>query len=128
MGMFDWFTSGPKAAEKVLDAGVRGLDALVFTDEERAELSKRLGDQWIDLQKALGEETTTRSVTRRIMAFAVVFPFVSLVLLAAGVYPWMPDYAGFLIDLADSKFGWLVVGVGAFYFGPHMLGRMKGGK
>jgi len=126
MGFFDWFTSGPKAAEKVLDAGIKGLDALVFTDEERAELNKQLGVQWIELQKVLGAESSIRSVTRRVIAFAVVFSFIGLVLGAAAVYPLSPEYAAFLLGVAEGKFGWLVVAVGGFYFGPYMLGRMNG--
>lgn len=126
MGMFDWFKSGPDAASKVLDAGIKGLDALVFTDEERAELNRKLGENWVELQKALASESTVRSVTRRIIAFSVIFPFVGLILLAVAVYKLDPEFSRFIITIAESKFGWLVVGVGGFYFGPHMLGRMKG--
>ena len=124
MNLLKWFASGPEAAKTVLDAGIRGLDALVFTEEERAELNKRLGDQWLELQKLLGQETTTQSVTRRVLAMLVVVPFVILVLSAAVVYPFNQEYAKFLLDLAQSQFGWLTMGVAAFYFGPFMIQRM----
>ena len=124
MNLLKWFASGPEAAGKVLDAGIKGLDALVFTDEERAELTKKLGDQWIELQKTLGQETTTQSVTRRVLALLVVIPFVLLVLTAAVTYPFNVEYAKFLLDLAESQFGWLTMGVAAFYFGPFMISRM----
>jgi hypothetical protein len=126
--MFGWFNAGPDAAGKVLDAGIKGLDAMVFTDEERAELNRKLGENWVELQKVLGSESTTRSVTRRVIAFAVIFPFVGLILAAVVAYKFDPAFSQFIIDVADGKFGWLVVGVGGFYFGPHMLGRMKGAK
>lgn len=125
MNLLKWFASGPEAATKVLDAGIKGLDALVFTEEEKSELSKKLGDQWIELQKVLGEETTVRSVTRRMIALLVVAPFVLLVLGAAAAYPFHREYAGFLLELAQSQFGWLTMGVAAFYFGPFMLQRMS---
>lgn len=124
MNLLKWFSSGPEAAGKVLDAGIRGLDALVFTDEERAEMNKKLGDQWIELQKILGQETTTQSVTRRVLALLVVIPFVLLVLAAAVIYPFSTEYAKFLLDLAQSQFGWLTMGVAGFYFGPFMIQRM----
>lgn len=124
MNFFKWLTSGPEAARKVLDAGISGLDALVFTDEERAELNKKLGDQWLELQKVLGEETTVRGVTRRVIALLVIIPFVLLVVGSAVVYPINQEYAKFLLELAQSQFGWLVMGVAAFYFGPFMLQRL----
>ena len=128
MGLLNWLASGPKAAEKVLDAGVRGIDALVFTEEEKAELHKKMGEDWIELQKIMGEETTVRAVTRRILAVLVVVPFVLLVLSAAVAYAFSPEYATFLLALAESQFGILVLTVAAFYFGPHMIGRMFGKK
>lgn len=117
------FSSGPDAAGKVLDAGIRGLDALVFTDEEKSAAKQKLSDTWLETQKVLQAETSIRSVTRRIIAFAVVFPFVLLILLAAAVYPFQPEYSKFLITLAEGQFGWLVLTVATFYFGP-MVGRI----
>lgn len=124
MSILDWFSSGPKAAEKVLDAGISGLDKLILTDEEKKELSLKAGKQWVDLQKVLGEESTVRSVTRRVLAIMVMSSFTVLVFAAAIAYSFDPEYAKFLVDLADGKFGWLVLAVGGFYFGPHMVGRM----
>ena len=117
------FGSGPDAATKVLDAGIRGLDALVFTDEEKSVAKQKRSDTWLETQKVLQAETSIRSVTRRIIAFAVVFPFVLLILFAAAVYPFNPEYCKFLITLAEGQFGWLVLTVATFYFGP-MVGRI----
>lgn len=129
VSILDWFTAGPDSAKKVLDAGINGIDALVFTDEEKAVMRQKLGDQWIELQKALGEETTVRSVTRRILAVTIMAAYTVLVLSAAIVYGLDAiEYAKFLLELAESKFGWLAAGVGAFYFGPYMLGRMGSNK
>lgn len=125
MNIFKWFSSGSDAAKTVLDGAVKGIDALVYTDEERAEMRKKMGDQWLELQKALGEETTVRSVTRRILAVLVVVPFVLLVMAAAVIYKFDMKYAQFLLTLAESQFGWLVLGVAAFYFGPYMMNRGK---
>lgn len=122
-----FFVAGPDAASKVLDAGIKGLDALVFTDEEKATYIKSLGDQWLKLQEMLGEETSIRGVTRRILALLVLVPYVGLNLLAAGVYLWRADYASFLFNVANGQFGWMALGVMAFYFGPYMIQRMLPG-
>ncbi len=124
MSLFSWFKAGPEAAEKVLDAGIKGIDALVYTDEEKAGARQKLLDQWIDLQKHLGQETTVRSITRRVIAFASIGAYILLIVLAAAVYLWLPEYAKFLIDLAEGKFGWIVLTVVGFYFGPPMLQRL----
>jgi hypothetical protein len=46
------------------------------------------------------------------------------VLGCAAAYPFDKAYAAFLLELAQSQFGWLTMGVAAFYFGPHMLQRV----
>ena len=124
MNLLKWFSSGPEAATKVLDAGIKGIDALVFTDEEKAELQKRMGDQWIEIQKVMLGETSIQAVTRRVLAVLVVGSFTFLVIGAALAYPFAQTYAAFLLDLAQSQFGWMSMGVMAFYFGPYMIQRM----
>lgn len=125
MNLFKWFSTGSEAAGKVLDGAIKGLDAIVYTDEEKAVARQKLADQWLDLQKALGEETTVRSITRRILAILIVVPFVGLILGAAVAYKFDMEYAKFLLSLADSQFSWLALGVAGFYFGPYMLNRGK---
>lgn len=124
MNLLKWFASGPDAAEKVLDAGIKGLDALVFTEEEKAELQKRLGDQWLDVQKVMLNETSIQAVTRRVLAVMTMGSFTGLVLGAAVSYPFAKEYAAFLLELAQSQFGWMALGVMGFYFGPYMIQRM----
>jgi len=125
MNIFKWFVSGSEAASKVLDGAIKGIDALVYTEEEKAAARQKMMDNWIELQKALGEETTVRSVTRRILAVLIVLPFVCLILAAAVIYAFDLEYAKFLLALAESQFGWLVLGVMGFYFGPYMMNRGK---
>lgn len=123
MGILDWFKAGPKAAEKVLDAGIAGIDKLVLTDEEKLDFQKKLGDQWLEVLKVLGPETSVRGMTRRILTFLTVLPYTLLIVAAAVVHFWDAVYAQFLLDLADGKFGIIVLTIVAFYFGP-LLGRI----
>ena len=126
MSIFSWLNTGSAAAQTVLTGAVKGLDMLVYTDEEKAVAHAKLVDQWVDLQKSLGEETTVRAVTRRILAVVIVVPFVLLVLAAATLYPFMPEYSKFLLELAQGQFGYLTIGVATFYFGPYMVGKAMG--
>lgn len=123
MNILSWFTAGSDAAGKVIDAGIKGIDVIAYTDEEKAEARSKLLAHWIDLQKSLGEETTIRSITRRVIAFASVGAYIILILVAAITYPWWQEYSKFLLDLAEGKFGWIVLTVVGFYFGPPMIQR-----
>jgi hypothetical protein len=58
MRLFDWLTAGPKAAEKVLDGTISGIDKLILTEEERIDARQKFLDSWLQLQATLGEETT----------------------------------------------------------------------
>jgi hypothetical protein len=121
--LFKWFASGPDAAKTVLDAGIAGVDALVYTDEERATAHQKLLDNWIELQKAMGEETSVRGITRRLLTFMTVLPFTLIVCAAAVVHAFDPAYAQFLLSLAESNFGYIVLTIVVFYFGP-LVGRI----
>lgn len=124
MNLLKWFASGPAAAEKVLNAGIRGLDALVFTEEEKSKVNERLSEHWLEVQKVMLNETSIQAVTRRVLAVLVVGSFVLLVLGAAIAYPFAKEYAQFLLELAESQFGWMALGIMTFYFGPYMIQRM----
>ena len=121
MSIFSWLSGGPKAAEKVLDASIKGLDMLILTPEEKLKYMQTLATNWLDLQKTLGEETSVRGVTRRLIALVFVISYVFLILVAAALYLVAPEYSKFLIDLAEGKFGWIVLTVVGFYFGPYMI-------
>lgn len=123
MNLLSWFSSGPEAAGKVLDAGIKGIDALVFTKEEQAAAKQKLIDGWLGLQASMGEETTVRAVTRRVIAVIFAIPFVLMIITAAVVYPINAEYAKFLVDLAQGQFGWVVLATVTFYFGPYMVGQ-----
>lgn len=124
MRLWDWFTSGPRAAEKVLDGAISGIDKIVFTEEEKADMRAKLGDQWVELQKVLSEESTTRSVTRRILAVLIIVPFVLTCVGSSIAYPFNADYANFLWDVAEGAYGTFALMIGAFYFGPYMIGQV----
>lgn len=122
MGALSWFMKTP--ATKVLDNVAKGLDALVLTDEERIQYNSKATELWLQAMKDDHESGQIRAITRRVLAFLIAVPFVLLCLASAIVYPFDPEYAKHLLSLAESNFGYLTMGVAAFYFGPSMVGRI----
>lgn len=127
MNIFKWFTAGPAGAAKVLDAGIKGLDKLVLTPEEKLDYMKTLGGQWLEVQNVMLHETSVQSITRRFLAFFIILPYVLMTCSAVAVWPWRADYSKFIFDVLGGDFGWMALGVMAFYFGTYMLQRVLPG-
>ena len=92
MGLWGWFT-GAKQVDKTLDIAdkttggiISGIDAMFYTEEEKAqmlqkrlELSEQVSKTHIELMKVTHDETTVRSITRRIIAVCIMIAtFVSM--------------------------------------------------
>jgi hypothetical protein len=129
MGILDIFTGnkGVETAEKVLDAGISGIDKIFYTEEEKAEANKKMGDLWLDTQKVLSNESSPRSVTRRIIAWAIIlntmlFADVCLVLAITDRKQTIDR----IVDVANAfNLGWAFVVVIGFYFGTHLVSKLK---
>lgn len=128
MSIFSWFTSAEKSADKVLNGMVKGIDALVLTQEERVQYVAKAQDVWLETQKALAQETSARSVSRRFVAWGVIL-MVSLITITSTVLIAMgyKDMAGDVIKIADALWwGESFVAVIVFYFGNHIATKLKG--
>lgn len=132
MGLLNWITSGGKQVEKITDAIINTGDALVYTEEEkaedRAEDMKERRAIWREFMKNTREESSIRSVTRRVIAVGVMGHWLLFLDIAVVCYLWefyssgSPNYqaANALFDLAGSML-WIVGGISAFYFGTHLI-------
>ena len=121
MGFLDFFRTTPKVidtAANVVDAGIRGIDALFFTDEEKSESSRKTYELWLETQKIIRDENTIRSMTRRILACMIMGEFTLLLLMAAVAWPFMPEWGKMLLEIAKSLSN-LVIAIAIFYFGPY---------
>lgn len=129
MGLFNWLTAGPRAAEKVLDSTVAGIDKLILTDEEKQDYMSKAADQWLELQKLLGEETSIRGVTRRIIAVMCIGTYLFLSIGAVAVWEFDKAFADFIWEVANAgQYGYITLTIVAFYFGPYFLSKLLGGK
>lgn len=125
MKLTDWLFAGPKAAEKVLDGTIAGIDKLFYTEEEKSDAKAKYLEMWLKLQEMLGEETSIRGMTRRILAVMVVGVYVLLSLFSVAVWKWDQAYADFVWEVANAgQYGWMTLTVVVFYFGPYVIERM----
>jgi len=127
MGLFSFLSAG-KAADniasaipKVIDGAVRGIDSLVFTDEERSSFIK-------DLLKQLYDNFMPRAISRRVLA-VIVFSVFSIFALTGLVFACFEktNIVKIIIDVAVAfKLGWLTMTITAFYFGVWPFVTKKG--
>ncbi len=116
--------------EKLLDAGIKGIDALFFTSEEKSQASQKLLTTFIDFQKA----TQSQNIARRYLAFGVTFIWLILVIAIAS-FAVIASFAGSegataakdaLMTLMGNYVFYPFSGIMAFYFLTHAL-RAKNG-
>lgn len=111
---------------EIIDGAKRGIDALVFTDEERSTVSLEAFSLWIEYMKA----TSGQNLARRVIAFMVVTVWLVIVLACvtfAAVTEFFiteegVDPVGAIITVIDQLWlGEAVLAVIVFYFGKHLV-------
>lgn len=111
--------------EKVGGAIATGLDKVIFTDQEKSETLQKTRDMFTDFVKTTVSENSIRSVTRRWLAFSIVLP--GMACFVSGVIAQVAGAA----EAANALFNGfntlmpVMIGVLAFYFGPHLIGARK---
>lgn len=107
----------PKAAAKLLDAGIRSIDALVFTKEEKAEKQNELWQTYIKWM----DSTKGQDIARRTLALLVGMPWTVCVMTVLGLILMDSGekQAQVLTLLDDVNNPFMLVMV--FYFAPHMI-------
>lgn len=125
-------------ATEIVKAGISAIDAMVFTEQEKAGNALEIGKQklaWGNLALKSVEvaqgENTMRSLSRRYLAWGVFglggfLTLYSLVMRTLAVF--MTKYAEELKEVAMHamallKIWWpIILAAGVFYFGAHLLG------
>lgn len=127
MNFFKWITGGANSADKVIDGIVKTGDALFFTSEEKSDFDLKRQDLWLELQKTLANESTPRSINRRIVAWSVIF--MSIILTVTCIvfkFFGMDELARYTQETAIGfKWDWAFCGVIVFYFGTHMMSALR---
>lgn len=138
MGLWGLFTKSDKAVDAGLDLvkrGADGIDALFYTEEEkahsaaeRAQLKLKYAELNHEFVKSTLGESAVQTVTRRIMAWGIMGLGVLLTLYSMAFYTigtiWAKEAC---IKVADKALEWfkvwwpIILAVAAFYFGVHMI-------
>ena len=104
------------ATPKVVDAAFKGLDAAVFTAEEKSEFFLK----WL-------QASAPQNLARRIIAFMVVLPWTLMVLTIFSMTAFEVDTAAereFMTDTVNPPF-MIIIG---FYFLAHVIRSANGKK
>jgi hypothetical protein len=129
MSLFSWLRTSEKAVDTGLDlvtTAAKGLDMLVFTDEEKAQMSLSTMKLWLEMQDRTAHESSIRSLTRRFIAISIVFTFLLFLIGAAVVFKIDVGWARYLLGLAE-ELGDLTLLVAFFYFGSHSVSSILKG-
>ncbi len=125
MGIRSWL-SAPKTLDKIVDTLVKGGDALILTDEERIQYNIKAAELHLKLTEKIGNESTPTALSRRYVAFTVLFPFAGLNILSAILAVFDMTIQSALVFKVAENFEMPSLAVVAFYFGSHIAGKLKG--
>ena len=122
--------TGARIAEKATDGIIAGLDKLVYTDEEKAEVSQKAVETTLEFWKTFATENSEQSKARRNLAmlfarlFALAFG-IGTGLVLIGRKDMLDMYVDFLSSLS---LGWAMSAVITTYFVPHQISKIWKGK
>lgn len=127
-GFLKGLFAAPKAIDtglNIIEKGAEGIGKLIFTDQEKAELSQKTFETWLKVQEVTSSESSIRSVTRRILAVMILGTFLLFLLGAAISWPLIPAWSVFLLSLAKELSN-LALAVAVFYFGYYGVKQITG--
>ena len=125
MSIFSWFTSGGAQVEKITDAVIYTGDALFYTAEEKSATAEKQRELYFKFLELSRDENSIKSITRRILAFAVIGQWLLMLNVCVGLYLFGKiEAAGFVFDMIKDIF-WFVFAIGSFYFGAGILNKIK---
>jgi hypothetical protein len=103
------------------------IDEQQFTPEEKAKYSAETAQQFQAFMDSTIKENTQRSITRRSLAIWVIRTWIMLLFasIIAQLFG-MTGAAEYIWKVATySTFDYLVLGVGGFFFGAHIIRQTK---
>lgn len=118
-----WFAggSGEKGMEVIKGVG-SWIDEQQYTDQEKAEASAARVAAYAKFMEQTIQENSQRSITRRSLALLVLRWWIFLLTFSAILYKIDPAWSKYLFDIASyNGVVALVGGIGAFFFGSHLL-------
>ena len=125
--LFGGGTDGTSNVMKVA-SGIGGwIDGQQFTKQEQADYNAKMISHYSDYMKSTVAENTQRSLTRRNIALWVIRTEIALLVTSAIIYRLDSELSLYIYKIATtSPMDYLVLGIGAFFFGSHLVRATKG--
>ena len=127
MGIFSFLSGNTNSIDKVVSAGISGIDKLIFTEEEKADYHKKLQDIHLQFIKVAATESTAQSISRRMICLPVVYFWLFMIFLNV----WCEVITGAPLDTVTHAIEQLAMPALAaigFYVGRHMVQSASAGK
>ena len=119
MGIFSFLAGNSKSVEKVIDAGISGIDKLVFTDEEKAEYHAKLQKLHLQFVQISANESTTQSISRRLICLPVVYFWLFMIFFDVWTQVLGTTYPA--IEHAIDSLSTPALAAIGFYVGRHLV-------
>ena len=110
--------------------GVGGfIDEQNFTAEEKAVYNANMVKSMNGFVEGTVNENTQRSITRRDVAILVMRWALLMLTISAVMWKFDTAWAEYIRNLViKDPMGYFLLGIGAFFFGAHIIRSMKTGK
>ena len=133
MDIWGWIT-GAQQVDKAMDIAkdatsgiIAGIDAAWFTPEEKSRAALEITQASIEMVKLTQGESTTRSITRRVLAWMIMTTFLFLLLFGTLIYKIDPAWSAYCLNSAKAL-TFLATPVSIFYFGYYGIKQLRGKK
>jgi hypothetical protein len=124
------FSNASKGADNVMKvaSGIGGwIDGQKFTEQEKAEMNMKMVGYYGDFMQSTVGENTQRSITRRELAIWIIRTEIIMLVISVILHKIDPAWGAYVYTIAtESPLGLLTLGVGAFFFGTHLVRATKG--
>jgi len=117
--------SGSDNVMKVASGIGNFIDEQEFTEEERAVYNANTVKVYSDFMASTVAENTQRSLTRRNLSIWIIRFEIFLLTASAILYKFDSELSLFVYKIATTEpMSYLVLGVGAFFWGSHLVRQL----
>ena len=118
-----WIMGGSSEKGMEVIKGVGSwIDEQQYTDQEKAEAAAARAEAYAKFMQQTIDENSERSRTRRSLALLILRWWISLLTLSAILYKVDQSWSAYIFKIATYQdVAFLVLGIGAFFWGSHLL-------
>ena len=125
MGILSFLAGNSKSVDKIVSAGINGVDAMFYTDEEKAQHRAKMQELYFKFVEISATESTAQSISRRMICLPVVYTWLILVVLNVALTVFMPELDATAILETISYMNTPALASIGFYIGRHLAADFK---